>query len=529
MARVSPALVVTFRDRNGKLLSNGSLHTFQAGTNKPLPTYTSAAGTTEAPNPIPLGDSATVTLWLGQPAYKFVVKDSLGRIVRVIDRVTSVAINSISTADLDDEAVTTDKIKDGSILARHLANDVVTEEKIDEATVEESHLENIVPLFQPFVGADLQPRYRWKDPVMVSQVSTFTDQFGASRWQESAAGWRGPSRPAWSPDSRILAVGSSDPIFPLSFFERCGTGFYNRIPSGESKRAAERSCAFSPSGEFFVIRHGSSPFFTIFKRTGAADFAKIADPADLPSTAEGLGVAWSPNGRFLAAVGSGDSNARVWERSGSTFTLLEDVISERVATADIAWSPDGRILVFVGAEVLDNSQARFTAYEVIDNTFTLISPPDEIPELSITAVKFSRDGKLMVIGLDRVDGDDEDPTDWDPGIVLYSVSGTSFEKYADPDISPAGHVFDVSFHPDGKFLAVAHFEFPYLSIYRIEKGRLKRDPDPAALPPGPCHGCAFSPDGRFLAVTTHALPYICMYETSFRFNPNGVAVYEGVS
>ena len=58
--------------------------------------------------------------------------------------------------------------------------------------------------------------------------------------------------------------------------------------------------AWSPNGEFLAIAHFTTPFVTIYQRSGTT-FTKLADPASLPAST-GHGAAWSPNGEFLAVA-----------------------------------------------------------------------------------------------------------------------------------------------------------------------------------------------------------------------------------
>jgi Pectate lyase superfamily protein len=85
-----------FTDNNGAPLVNGTVGTFQAGTNIPAPTYTDSTGSQPLQNPIPLNArgepqntaGTSVGIW-GPPntAYKFVVSDAAGNVVRMLDNV----------------------------------------------------------------------------------------------------------------------------------------------------------------------------------------------------------------------------------------------------------------------------------------------------------------------------------------------------------------------------------------------------------------------------------------------------------
>lgn len=68
--------VPQFFNQSGVVLSGGILCTYASGTNTPLATYTSSAGTTQQTNPIRLNSAGRPTqnqIWLSASAYKFVL------------------------------------------------------------------------------------------------------------------------------------------------------------------------------------------------------------------------------------------------------------------------------------------------------------------------------------------------------------------------------------------------------------------------------------------------------------------------
>src|SRR5690606_4544266 len=57
-------------------------------------------------------------------------------------------------------------------------------------------------------------------------------------------------------------------------------------------------CSFSPDGGYLAVAHSTSPFLSIYKRSGDT-FTKLANPAVLP-TGTGNGCSFSPDGEYLA-------------------------------------------------------------------------------------------------------------------------------------------------------------------------------------------------------------------------------------
>jgi hypothetical protein len=61
-----------------------------------------------------------------------------------------------------------------------------------------------------------------------------------------------------------------------------------------------RGTSFSPDGAYLAVAHATSPFITIYKRSGDT-FTKLADPSILPP-GTGYGTAFSTDGAYLAVA-----------------------------------------------------------------------------------------------------------------------------------------------------------------------------------------------------------------------------------
>ena len=121
--------------------------------------------------------------------------------------------------------------------------------------------------------------------------------------------------------------------------------------------------------------------------------------------------------------------------------------------------------------------------------------------------------------------DDTPPTPSDTALggttLASSSAGTTV--YADaapneklPDLSTLlGTGYGCAFSPDGKYLAVAHFSTPRITVYDVEDNFTKL-PALSALP-GTGHGCSFSSDSKYLAVAHEGSPYITVYDAEDNF------------
>lgn len=91
-----PLLKSKYFDNNGAPLANGTLSTFQAGTNTPVATYKDSTGVTPNTNPIVLNARGECDCWLvPNVAYKFLLKDSQSNQIWSEDNVVNSALISL--------------------------------------------------------------------------------------------------------------------------------------------------------------------------------------------------------------------------------------------------------------------------------------------------------------------------------------------------------------------------------------------------------------------------------------------------
>ena len=122
-------------------------------------------------------------------------------------------------------------------------------------------------------------------------------------------------------------------------------------------------------------------------------------------------------------------------------------------------------------------------------------------------------GMLKITGQDTVAvlfG--EDITKGSP--VVVKIIDFDPTKLAYPATFPAGHGRGCAFDPTGTYLAVAHLDSPYITIYKRDGDTFTKVADPATLPTGIGEGCAFDPTGTYLAVAHSSNPYITIYKRS---------------
>ncbi len=164
-------------------------------------------------------------------------------------------------------------------------------------------------------------------------------------------------------------------------------------------------CAFSPDGMYLAVAHFSSPYITIYKRSGDT-FFKLSNPSTLPA-GYGYDCAFSPNGTYLAVAHWESPYITIYKRSGDTFTKL--------------------------------------------------SNPSSLPAGHGRGCAFSPDGTYLAVA--HVNS---------PYITIYKRSGDTFTKLDNPSVLPTGTGYGCAFSPDGTYLAVAHANSPYITIYIAE-------------------------------------------------------------
>ncbi|MFE6154219.1 WD40 repeat domain-containing serine/threonine protein kinase [Streptomyces sp. NPDC057889] len=221
---------------------------------------------------------------------------------------------------------------------------------------------------------------------------------------------------AFSPDGKILAIGSGDISF-ASLITRKITGATN------SPYSVGDSVAFSPDGKILASGGGD----------GAVRFwdpATRATTATLADQSKGLSapppVAFSPHGRILAA-GYTDGTVHLWDIATRTSTTNLNC-SDDTGLASVAFSPDGKTLA---ANIADGT---ILLWDIATRTKTTL-----VNSLTSTAnsVAFSPDGKTLA-------GSGFGP------VLLWDIATCTHATLAH-----SASVVSVAFSPDAKTLATA--------------------------------------------------------------------------
>ena len=98
-----------------------------------------------------------------------------------------------------------------------------------------------------------------------------------------------------------------------------------------------------------------------------------------------------------------------------------------------------------------------------------------------------------------------------PFVSVYPWTGMFGTKIANPATPPVGTGYGVAFSPAGNYIAVAYAASPNVSAYPWTDTFGTKIADPATLPANSGFAIAFSPAGNYLAVAHSTTPFISVY------------------
>ena len=104
-----------------------------------------------------------------------------------------------------------------------------------------------------------------------------------------------------------------------------------------------------------------------------------------------------------------------------------------------------------------------------------------------------------------------------PFATIYQRAGTTFTSFPSSatDTLPSALGEGAAWSPNGEFLAVAHDNSPYITIYQRAGTEFTKLTNPVELPNGnPDGNPSWSPNGEFLATGTFSTPYLAVYRRS---------------
>jgi hypothetical protein len=236
---------------------------------------------------------------------------------------------------------------------------------------------------------------------------------------------------------------------------------------------------------------------------------KLDDPLALPTSLYAFSCSWHPSGAYLAIAVEDSPYLVLYERIGDKFVKIGYPYPFINVGLAVSFSSNGRELAF-GHAAPPFIAPYFTSF---NPTFGLVNfdlagplvPPTGI----VRSVAWSMDTGYLAVAHTN-----------SPYLSVYertynvSTANAVIEKIADPATLPTGNARGVGWSPDGRFVAVANHGATPLNIYELVGSTLIKLPDPSSMPTGDGRSCTFSPTGKFLAVTHTSSPFITIYEVS---------------
>ena len=300
----------------------------------------------------------------------------------------------------------------------------------------------------------------------------------------------------FSPDGNYLAVAHNTSPF-LTIYKRDGDTFTklpdpSELPTG----SWANTIAFSFDGTYLAVGSNETPGVTMYKRDEDI-FTVIPTDITLNSADE---VGFSPDDNYFGVVRSGYFYR--FKRSGDTFTQLGSTISN---TTNFAFSYNNDYLVLTRANIFD---PLLTFYKRSGDNINQLSDPVDVPPNTPFGISFSSDDTYLAVAHRSL-----------PSMLIYKRDGDTFTKLPDPSELPTvdsqeqgGNIAE--FSPDDTYLLIgAASASPFLNIYkRSEDTFTKLDPF-IIKPTGRAEReVSFSPDGNYLAVAHTTFPFLTIYK-----------------
>lgn len=320
------------------------------------------------------------------------------------------------------------------------------------------------------------------------------------------------ANPTWPTDTAVAAPKHciAEPADPRHFYVwppalTNGGAFGPILPNPNILPAAEgRGVAWSPNGRYLAIAHDAAPYVTVYDMLDPLAPRKMPDPAT-PPTGDGRGVAWSPAGDYIAAAHLTSPYVTVWPWTEAGFgTKVANPAA--LPTGDgrgVAWSPAGDYIA-----VAHFTAPYVTVWPWSGGAFgAKFANPAVTPTGDANGVAWNPRGNVLSVA--HVTS---------PYLTSWSFEDGGFgTKLADPATPPTGIGNGVAWSPTGGHVAIAHTTSPYVSVYPYNAATVAYGAklgDPATLPNSNGYSCAWSPSGAFLAVGMHHPPFMYVYPFS---------------
>jgi WD40 repeat protein/serine/threonine protein kinase len=248
---------------------------------------------------------------------------------------------------------------------------------------------------------------------------------------------------AWSPDSRLLAVGGKSgkgDLKTIDVYDATTGQQIFRVPSDQ--KSGFSSVAWSPDGNTLATGFGDPGGVGVWNVSTRQSVWRV------PAHAEGTrNVAWSNNGRLIVSAGV-DRLAQVW--SADSGKLLQTLKGHQFPLSSVAFSPDGKRL----ASASFSREVKVWEWETARKVFEF-QRPGSFESDGQPSVSWSPDGRQLAAGCST-----GEILIWDDatGREIRTMQGHT------------SHVRALAWSPDGKRIASGGYD-RLLKIWDTENGR----------------------------------------------------------
>lgn len=304
----------------------------------------------------------------------------------------------------------------------------------------------------------------------------------------------------YSPDGNYLAAIGHN-VSPFFFiYKRDNNGIYNKLANPADLPVANcQGVGWSRSGDYLVICSNQHPFIFIYKRTGDT-FTKLSDPAILP-TGLAYSASWSTNDEYLAISHGISPFITIYQRSGDTFTKISNpAILPSGTSLTSQFSPDSNFLA-VGSNV----SPFILIYSRSGSTFTKTTDPTTLPLSQPDAIDWLSDS-TQFITIDNTQ----------TFLRVYQNNSGTFQQAT--TISVGFQSRDISLSSDSNYLAVGHANSPFFSVFSRSGNTYTKLANPSTLPTATGRGVSWHPLGNRLAVASDSTTSPNLDEYTFQDN-----------
>ncbi len=209
---------------------------------------------------------------------------------------------------------------------------------------------------------------------------------------------------------------------------------------------------WTEKADIVTFASGTTPFIYNYKKNPVTNIYEAMPAPDVAPNSGGQHVAWSPDGNYLAYVGTSSAYLSIYKRNGINLTKLTVATAPGGGSNCVAWSPDGTHLA-----VAHSISPYVTIYSRSGDTFTKLANPASLPASTGNGCHYSPDGLYLAIAHST-----------SPFVAIYSRSGDTYTKLTNPAGLPTGTGYSVAFNRTSSVLAVAHNTTPFITLYDVQ-------------------------------------------------------------